>query len=103
MKLSEFKNLIREEVKRVIKESTAQEVVTKHQRDLLKALIARQRNQEDEAAHDAVKEVLETIAKELELDPTIPFMEDEMFSGSENPKDAYEYAMEMFANMVNEA
>ena len=97
MKTSELRKLIREEVRKVIKESTAEEVVTKHKRALLKALTARQRNQEDEDAHDAVKKVLKAIAKDLGLDPTIPFMEDEMFSGSENPKDAYEYAMEMFA------
>jgi hypothetical protein len=103
MKTSELRKLIREEVRKVIKESTAKPLVlTNHQRDLLKALIARQRNQEDEAAHDAVKEALEGIAKDLGLDPTIPFMEDEMFSGSENPKDAYEYAMEMFTDMQAE-
>ncbi len=102
MKLSEFKKLIREEVRKVVKESTVSSVMTKHQQALLKALTARKRNQEDEDAHDAVKAELQAIAKELRLDPTIPFMEDEMFSGNENPKEAYRYAVEMFTDMQAE-
>ena len=102
MKITEFRKLIREEVRKVIKESTVSSVMTKHQQALLKALTARKRNQEDEDAHDAVEAELQAIAKELRLDPTIPFMEDEMFSGSESPKDAYKYAMEMFTDMVEE-
>jgi hypothetical protein len=102
MKVSEFRKLIHEEVRKVIKESTVSSVMTKHQQALLKALTARKRNQEDEDAHDAVEAELQAIAKELRLDPTIPFMEDEMFSGSESPKDAYKYAIEMFTDMVEE-
>ncbi len=99
MKTSELRQLIREEVRRVIKESRVGDVMKKHQQALLKALTARGRDKEDEDAHDAVEAELQAIAKELRLDPSIPFMEDKMFSGSESPKDAYMYAMEMFTDL----
>jgi hypothetical protein len=102
MKLSQFKKLIREEVRTVINESTVADVMKTHKQALLKALTARRRNDEDENAHDAVEAELEAIAKKLKLDPSEPFMEDEMFSGSERPKDAYNYAIEMFTDMMQE-
>ena len=106
MKLTEFRKLIREEVRKVIKEiddkPTVEDIMKKHQQALLKALAARKRDEEDEDAYYAVENELQAIAKELGLDSSTPFMEDEMFSGSESPKNAYNYAKEMFTDMIED-
>lgn len=106
MKVLELRKLIREEVRKVIKEiddkPTVEDIMKKHQQALLKALAARKRDEEDEDAYYAVENELQAIAKELELDSSTPFMEDEMFSGSESPKNAYNYAKEMFTDMIED-
>lgn len=101
-----LRKVIKEEVRKALKESNTESrvksVMAKHEKALLKALTARRRFPEDEIAHDDVAAELEAIADELGLDSSIPFMEDEMFSGSEKPKDAYQYAVEMFIDMVED-
>lgn len=77
-------------------------VIQKYESVLLKALAMRSENPEDIDAHDAVKKVLETIASTLGLDSTIPFMEIEYFSGQYSPKEALEYAKEMFHDYKSE-
>lgn len=77
-------------------------VIQKYESVLLKALAMRSENPEDIDAHDAVKKVLETIASTLGLDATIPFMEIEYFSGQYSPKEALEYAKEMFHDYKSE-
>jgi hypothetical protein len=70
---------------------------------LLKALKMRTRNREDIDAHDAVKFSLQSIAKHLGLDPTLPYMEDEMFSGVVKPEKALNYAKEMFTSEIEDS
>lgn len=77
-------------------------VFQKHAPNLLNSLKLRKRDPEDTNAHNAVKNSLEAIAKELGLDSNIPFMEDEMFSGMHSPSEALNYAKEMFANELDE-
>lgn len=70
---------------------------------LLKALKMRTRDKEDINAHDTVKASLQAIAKNLGLDTTAPYMENEMFSGVVAPAKAYEYAKEMFASELEDS
>ena len=113
MKVSELRQIIREEVRKVIKEiddkPTVENIMKKvedtmenHREDLINALTARKRDKEDEDAYYDVENELQAIAKELGLDSSTPFMEDEMFSGSESPKNAYNYAKEMFTDMIED-
>jgi hypothetical protein len=69
---------------------------------LRKALKARQMSPENIKAHDYVKLWLETIAEKLGLDSTLPFMENEMFSGEYSPDEALAYAEEMFRSMLED-
>ena len=69
---------------------------------LRKALKARQMSPENVKAHDYVKLWLETIAEKLGLDSTLPFMENEMFSGEYSPDEALAYAEEMFRSMLED-
>lgn len=77
-------------------------VIQKYESVLLKALAMRSENPEDIDAHDAVKKVLETIASVLGLDSTIPFMENDYYSGNYTPKEALEYTKEMFHDWMDE-
>lgn len=85
-----------------LRESESDKIFQKYAPTLLKALTMRSENPEDIDAHDAVKKVLETIASALGLDSSLPFMEDEYFSGQYSPKEALEYAKEMFHDWKNE-
>jgi hypothetical protein len=78
-------------------------VFSKYSTLLSKALDIRAKNKEDIDAHDAVKRILETIAKELGLKSDHPYMEDEMFSGNTSPEEAVAYAKEMFTSELEDS
>tara|TARA_R110000868_G_scaffold295158_1_gene555569 strand:+ start:99 stop:416 length:318 start_codon:yes stop_codon:yes gene_type:complete len=87
----------------IIKESTeVDSIVAKHEPALLAALEARQANPEDEEAYYDVQDHLKAIASELGLDTTIPFMEDEMYSGNVSAEEAMQYIKEMFSDWVQD-
>jgi hypothetical protein len=99
--LSEVRQL--QKIAGILKEAIdVNSVIAKHEGALLAALKARQANPEDIDAHNKVKSHLETIADELGLDSTIPFMEDEMYSGRVSPEKALQYTKEMFNDWVQE-
>ena len=99
--LNEVKQL--QKIAGILKESDGsgevQATIQRYAPTLLKALKMRSRDREDINAHDAVKKILETIASSLGLDSSIPFMEDEMFSGVYSPQEALKYTEEMFRDM----
>jgi hypothetical protein len=78
-------------------------VIAKHKAGLLSALKARKANPEDSQAYNKVKKHLETIATELGLDSTLPFMEDEMYSGEVEPLEAIKHTEEMFNSWVEDS
>ena len=80
----------------------ADSVIAKHEPALLAALKARRANREDERAYYEVEKHLKAIASELGLDTTIPFMEDEMYSGSVSAEEALQYTKEMFNDWVQD-
>lgn len=77
-------------------------VVNKHSAGLLKALTARSKYPEDEQPYRAVEKHLKAIATELGLDASLPFMEDEMYSGKAKPMEALEYTKEMFNDSLED-
>jgi hypothetical protein len=86
-----------------IDESKVEDVFQRYTPVLLKALTMRSKNPEDIDAHNAVKKILETIASTLGLDSSIPFMENEYFSGHYSPEEALKYAKEMFHDWERES
>lgn len=77
-------------------------VINKHTPTLLAALKARKKYPESKDAHDAVESELVAIAGKLGLDTSIPYMEDEMFSGKVPAMAAINYAKEMFTDMLTD-
>lgn len=77
-------------------------VIAKHEPALVAALKARQADSEDEDAHNEVQDQLAAIAAELGLDSTVPFMENEMYSGNVPAEEALEYTKEMFNDWVQD-
>lgn len=88
--------------RKILKES-ADSIVNKHSASLLKALGARAKYPEDEIAYREVEKHLKAIATELGLDASLPFMEDEMYSGKAKPEEALEYTKEMFNSWLEDS
>ena len=91
---------------KLLKENKGKEsidsVVNKHSAGLLKALTARSKYPEDEQPYRSVEKHLKAIATELGLDASLPFMEDEMYSGKAKPMEALEYTKEMFNDSLED-
>ena len=88
--------------RKALKES-ADLAVSKHSAGLLKALGARAKYPEDEIAYREVEKHLKAIATELGLDASLPFMEDEMYSGKAKPEEALKYTKEMFNSWLEDS
>jgi hypothetical protein len=82
-------------------DSNIEGVMSKYKQPLLKALKARQMDQESEEAHDMVESLITKIATELGYAEatTTPWMEDEMLSGEYAPQEVLEYLKDMFMDM----
>jgi hypothetical protein len=85
MKASEFRKLIREEVRRALKEVSSSALNDPKIKDALKKLLnARKRSPEDENAHDQMEQYLIQLFTKMKIDDPEDFasymMEDEEFA-----------------------
>ena len=85
MKASEFRKLIREEVRRALKEVSSAALNDPKIKDALKKLLnARKRSPEDENAHDQMEQYLIQLFTKMKIDDPEDFasymMEDEEFA-----------------------
>ena len=85
-------------------DSSVEDILSKYEQPLLKALKARQMDQESEEAHDMVESLMVKIATELGYPEAneYPWMEDEMLSGDYTPQEVFEYLKDMFTGLVDD-
>ena len=101
-KMSEMNKMKRNsKMEEAEEDSNIEGVMSKYKQPLLKALKARQMDQESEEAHDMVESLITKIATELGYAEatTTPWMEDEMLSGEYAPQEVLEYLKDMFMDM----
>ena len=84
--------------------SSVEDILSKYEQPLLKALKARQMDQESEEAHDMVESLMVKIATELGHPEAneYPWMEDNMLSGEYAPEKVFYYLEDMFADLVED-
>ena len=89
MKLSEFKKLIREEVRKVIKETKASVAIAKNKTALTAAIRNRLRNDEDEEAYEEVESLIIKTAIDAGISKQdaegYPWMEEYAIPGESRP------------------